>query len=49
VAEVSQSTSYFDDLENENRHCRETFFKWCIKNWGDKALAVDYSFTYGIK
>jgi len=27
VAEVSQSTSYFDDLENENRQCRENFFK----------------------
>ncbi|KLL04931.1 MAG: hypothetical protein MRERV_9c069 [Mycoplasmataceae bacterium RV_VA103A] len=47
VAEVSQSTSYFDDLENENRQCRENFFKWVIKNWGDKALAVDYTFTYG--
>ena len=49
VAEVAQSTSYFDDVESENKHCRETFFKWCIKNWGDKALAVDYTFTYGAK
>jgi hypothetical protein len=47
VKEVEDSSSYFDDIENENRHCRETFFKWCIKNWGDKALAVDYTYSYG--
>lgn len=27
VAEVSQSTSYFDDIESERRECRENFIK----------------------
>jgi hypothetical protein len=44
--EVESSNSYFDNIDNERRICRENFFKWCIKNWADKALNVDYSFTY---
>jgi hypothetical protein len=49
VSEVQQSSSYFDDIENERRSCRINFIQWCIENWGKEALNVDYTFTYGKK
>ena len=49
VNEVQQSSSYFDDIENERRQCRVNFIDWCIRNWGKQALNIDYTFSYGKK
>jgi hypothetical protein len=47
ISEVVQSSSYFDSIDNERRQCRLNFIKWCIRNWSDDAIKVDYEFFYG--
>lgn len=42
VAEVKNSNSYFDNIENERRQTRENFIYWVMKNWGG-----EYKIKYG--
>ena len=42
VKEVESSNSYFDNIENERKQCRENFIWWVVRNWGGK-----YTLKYG--
>jgi hypothetical protein len=42
VSEVKNSSSYFDNIDNERKQCRLNFLNWVVRNWGG-----NYNLSYG--